>query len=193
MMTARPTSFGPPAPLLITTFATWEPHQRSNAADDLVQLAIDRGDLPDRLAFLRHLPVENLAATQRVGNRIRQLRPAAVLCCGMAESRSRLNLERQARLDGRIRRTPFAIARWCDRLAATDTSDDAGQFVCNYLYFQALGWRSGSLATRALFLHVPPLHDANRDAFVRDFGAIVRACQRATAEIAPPASRSGDG
>ncbi|MGD1903842.1 MAG: peptidase C15 [Geitlerinemataceae cyanobacterium] len=177
--------------LLITTFTTWMPHQRSNSADDLVELAIARGDLDLRLdresdagcpeqpgartRLLRHLPVENAAASQRVREAIWKFQPAVVLCCGMAESRSRLNLERRAHLDGHARQTRFEVARWCDRLVATDVSDDAGQFVCNYLYFQMLG----EPEVAALFLHVPLLTPENRDAFARDFAAIAQNCLQA--------------
>lgn len=126
------------AHLLITTFDTWLPHQRSNAADDLVQQAIDRRDLPQNTLVIRHLPVDNVAASQPVCNYIDRFRPAVVLCCGMAESRSCLSLERQAHLHGHTRQTMIPLKTWCDGLPVTEISHDAGQFVCNYLYYHVL-------------------------------------------------------
>lgn len=127
-----------PAQLLITSFDTWLPHQRSNAADDLIQQAIDRQDFPPDVLLLRHLPVENTTARDLVSDYIDRFRPRVVLCCGMAESRSRLSLEQQATLNGQTLQTTITLKAWCDRLAVTDLSDDAGQFVCNYLYYQVL-------------------------------------------------------
>ncbi len=163
-----------PARLLITTFDTWLPHQRSNAADDLIQQAIDRQDLPPETLLLRHLPVDNTAASLPVCRYIERFHPDVILCCGMAESRSRLSLERQAILNDQTRQTSIPVDAWCDRLAVTDMSDDAGQFVCNHLYHQVLD----STHTRhAVFLHVPPLTAINRlDYYAQDFAAIVNAC-----------------
>lgn len=189
-----------PARLLITTFDTWLPHHRSNAADDLIQQAIDRQDLPPDTLLLRHLPVDNTAASALVCDYIDRVHPRVILCCGMAESRSRLSLERQATLNGQTRPTLIPLKDWCDRLAVTDLSDDAGQFVCNHLYYQVLDHpRAASQVVtevkstdphqtepascealsqrhQAVFLHVPCLTAANRLDLAQDLAAIVQAC-----------------
>lgn len=163
-----------PARLLITTFDTWLPHQRSNAADDLIQQAIDRQDLPPDTLLLRHLPVDDTAASYPVCDYIQHFQPEVILCCGMAESRSRLNLERYATLNGETHQTTLPIDAWCDRLAVTDMSHDAGQFVCNHLYYQVL---DSTYTRHAVFLHVPPLTPANRLDYAQDFATIVRRIQ----------------
>ena len=181
-----------PAHILITTFDTWLPEQRSNAADDLIQQAIDRRDLPQESLVIRHLPVENTAASLPVCDYIDRFQPAVVLCCGMAEARSRLSLEQQAQLHGQTRQTTIDLAAWCDRLQVTEISHDAGQFVCNYLYYQVLercalfeaprSPRSESIAAntaiapQAIFLHIPPLTPANRLPYAQDFATIIAAC-----------------
>ena len=186
-----------PAQLLITSFDTWLPHQRSNAADDLIQQAIERQDLPPDVLLLRHLPVDNTAASLPVCHYIERFQPTVILCCGMAESRSRLSLEQQAARNGHTRQTSLPLAAWCETLPVTDLSHDAGQFVCNDLYYQVLGYNSApatssgsgsssrsssssssrsSQTCHAAFLHVPPLTLANRLPYAQDFAAIVNAC-----------------
>lgn len=171
------------AQLLITTFDTWLPHQHSNAADDLIQQAIDRQDFPPETLLLRHLPVDTAAASLPVFHYIERFRPTVILCCGMAESRSRLSLEQQATLNGHTRQTALPLAAWCETLPVTDLSHDAGQFVCNDLYYQVLGYSSvpatpsmSRQTCHAAFLHVPPLTLANRLPYAQDLAAIVNAC-----------------
>lgn len=84
-------------PILITTFQPWRVHQRSNSSDDLVSAAYDRGLLPQSAAWLRHVPVSFDLAPVRVESEVMRLRPGAVICCGMAETRSRLSIETQAK------------------------------------------------------------------------------------------------
>ena len=69
------------------------------------------------------------------------------------------------------------LQRACEALRAlgyaAEVSDDPGRYLCNALYFQALGL-AAEHGTRALFLHVPPFEAEGRFgaaaqlAFLRD-------------------------
>ena len=54
----------------------------------------------------------------------------------------------------------------------TEISDDAGRFVCNATYFAVLAHLQNS-ASIGLFVHVPVLNDANRDAIAQDFEQLI--------------------
>lgn len=147
-------------PFLITTFSTWLPHQRSNAADDLIDRVAQAG-LPSGTELLRHLPVDGEAAWAIVAAAMRRFRPARIIACGMAESRNRLCLEQQAVCGDRTLSTAIDLGPWAAQLRLGEHSFDAGRFVCNDLYFSILEalardpcWQD----TRALFVHVPPPH-----------------------------------
>lgn len=155
-------------PLVLTAFQTWLPHQVSNASDDL--LAIIEADRVPGCTFLRQLPVETASASQKVIATLAQLRPAGVICCGMAESRSRLSVESGARGAGTWLKTSLDLPRLVAPLSATDISDDAGQFVCEGLYFQVLQHlQTLDWPCWALFVHVPRLTAANQAVIVQDF------------------------
>ena len=156
--------------LLITTFTTWLPHQTSNASDDLVQQVSDR--LPPKTYLLRHLPVHNQAATEQLTAAIHRYQPQQILCCGMAESRTLLELEKQATLDGHTRMTSITIEAWLEDLPHSNISYDAGNFVCNYLYYQALRLCATS-DQAALFVHVPILTSSNQTAIATDFLTLI--------------------
>jgi len=83
--------------ILLTSFQTWLPHQRSNASDDLL-LKIEAEsklfqDQAISLTFLRQLPVDVFSASDLAIAQIEHLQPDVVICCGMAESRSQLTVE----------------------------------------------------------------------------------------------------
>lgn len=164
---------------LVTTFATWRADQCSNAADDLVAGAIARGDLPAHWWVLRHLPVDFVAAPQRVRAAIAQHQPDGILCCGMAAGRSRLSLERWGREPGdRAWSTSLDLEQLSAGLPHTEVSEDAGTFVCNALYTDLLrGTQQGELpAVPVLFVHVPVLTDAGvaGGAIVADFAQLIQ-------------------
>ncbi|EDX72346.1 hypothetical protein MC7420_1015 [Coleofasciculus chthonoplastes PCC 7420] len=81
----------------MTSFQTWLPHQKSNASDDLLlKLQAENDSFPDQtisLTFLRQLPVDVFPASDLAIAKIEHLQPDVVICCGMAESRSRLTVE----------------------------------------------------------------------------------------------------
>ena len=81
--------------ILLTSFAPWLCHHRSNSSDDLLVSIQD--NCPKNLLFLRQLPVNTHRASERFVKAIQDKKPDLVICCGMAESRYRLSLESQAR------------------------------------------------------------------------------------------------
>ncbi|NEO86742.1 MAG: peptidase C15, partial [Spirulina sp. SIO3F2] len=125
--------------LLLTSFQTWQAHQTSNSSDDLLGLIGDRPAFAPH-HYLRHLPVDTAIASRMVCAQIDQLQPTGVLCCGMAETRSRLSLEVRAREPGgeRIYTTAIPLSQFLAQLPHTTLSEDAGQFVCEGLYFYVL-------------------------------------------------------
>jgi pyroglutamyl-peptidase len=86
----------------------------------------------------------------------------------MAESRYRLSLESQARSSTKKLFTPIPLQDLIKNLDYSYISDNAGQFVCEELYFQVLKHHP-----RALFVHVPLLTDKNFAIIQRDFQKII--------------------
>jgi len=160
--------------LLLTSFAPWLAHQPSNASDDLITLLRSRNQLPDNTRLLRQLPVHFQLAPGQVIADLYQTRASVVVCCGMAERRSLLNLEQSARWEGNHLQTSLPLAALCQDTRWTKISHDAGDYVCNYLYYRLLdhiqknGW-----STQCLFVHVPPLTEHNRDILAQDFALIL--------------------
>jgi len=130
------------------------------------------------------IPVEYDRAGRLIAERLAALEPDILLATGLAESRADINLERVAlNLDDAAhpdnagvlrrgnaieRRGPLARRTDWDLLPfaegmnaagfATTVSNHAGAFVCNHLYYCALGAKMRrKLATRALFVHLPML------------------------------------
>lgn len=158
--------------ILITSFTTWEPHQRSNAADDLLQRFID--EKGDEHHYLRHLPVDFTLAPRHVIETFEALRPRVLVCCGMAEDRTRLGAESQAVLDGRSLKTGIDLFGLTEDLPMTEISHDAGRFVCNTLYYRSLEHLEAlDQKHHCLFLHVPVLTEENAHALTQDFVRIV--------------------
>lgn len=158
-------------PVLLTSFQTWQAHQASNSSDDLLGLICDRPAFAQH-HYLRHLPVDTASASQRVCAQINQLQPAGVVCCGMAETRSRLSLELWAREPegDRTYRTPLPLTQLLAQLPHTSLSEDAGQFVCEGLYFHVLHHLAACpWPSWGLFVHVPVLTPENQATVVADF------------------------
>lgn len=160
--------------LLVTSFRTWKPEQSSNSSDDL--LADISSCCPHRhhLELLRQIPVDFQLAPEQVINAIQTHTPHAIICCGMGETRSRLCIEDRATYDSRIRYTGVNVNRLVSGLPLTRISHDAGQFVCNRLYFEVLDYLQHQRSDcPCVFVHVPVLTDANREAIAADFQAII--------------------
>ena len=168
--------------LLLTSFAPWKAHQRTNAADDLIALARARNQLPGQTLLMRHLPVHWQLAPGQVLAALFKHRPAAVVCCGMAEKRSFLSLERYAHHRCDRLETTLWLPDLCADLQWTTISDDAGNYACNALYYQLLDCiQRSSLPTQCLFIHVPPISVYHREPLVHDFSQVLARlshCQR---------------
>jgi len=158
--------------LLLTSFTTWEPHQRSNASDDLLlELLKTEPTLPS-LHLLRQLPVDFDLAPERAIAHVNQLQPDIVVCCGMAESRFSLNVESRAVTPNEVLYTTANLERLVLGLAVTEISHDTGQFVCNWLYYTMLKHLQNT-ETICLFVHVPILTAENSEAIVTDFRFLI--------------------
>ena len=158
------------AKILLTSFDTWLPHQKSNSSDDLLAKISQIKSLPDSLTFLRKLPVDFQLAPNLAIAQINQLQPNTIICCGMAESRQKLTVESCACCDSDILKTAVNLEPLVADLAITEISHDAGKFVCEALYYRALKHIYDSpIATKCIFVHVPILTDENLDKIVADF------------------------
>lgn len=159
--------------VLLTSFAVWKAHQVSNSADDLL-LEVMKISLPPAFRLFRQLPVNVPVAQQIAIGKIQQLQPRMVICCGMAESRRKLNVESRAIVRGKVLHTPFDLKALTQGLSCTEISEDAGRFVCNGLYYAILNYlQSHQPAAQGLFVHVPILTPDNRKNVVADFSSIL--------------------
>jgi pyroglutamyl-peptidase len=154
--------------LLLTAFAPWTAQQPSNSADDLLQAI--QPIAPASIYFLRGLPVNSPVARSLTIAKLEQVQPQILVLCGMAETRTRLSVEKSARVGDRQLHTAIDLVSLTVDLATTDISQDAGRFVCNSLYYAMLNYRQLYLPTlQCLFVHVPILQDSSRAAIVADF------------------------
>jgi pyroglutamyl-peptidase len=151
--------------ILLTSFAPWLSHHTENSSDEL--LAAIQNNYSDFL-FLRQLPVDIHRSSERVIKVIQHQKPDLVICCGMAESRYRLSLESNARSSTDKLLTTIPLEDLVKNLDYTYISNNAGQFVCEGLYFQVLKHHP-----RALFVHVPVLTDKNFPFIQRDIKEII--------------------
>ena len=163
---------------------------RVNPSEQIVRriaaLARSRGD--DDLVT-EVLPTEFAAAEKRIRQLIRKLRPAAVLCLGVAPQRDKISLERVAlNLDddslpdnaGRRRAGRRIVPRgpaayWSTlplelirkqlerRKISVIYSNHAGTYLCNHVFYVARHEteRMGNRA-RCGFIHVPPVRKRSK-------------------------------
>ncbi len=156
--------------LLLTSFATWLPHQKSNTSDDLLALAVQHPAFSPSWQVLRQLPVDRQMAIDRVIQMLEQVQPAGILCCGMAEMRTQMEIEVQAVCGDRVLQTLVNVADLSTRLQVTGISHDAGRFVCNDLYYGVLDYiRYCQLPIVSLFVHIPLLTPENIPGILSDF------------------------
>jgi pyroglutamyl-peptidase len=147
---------------LLTSFTTWEPHQRSNASDDLLQALFSSDRTPRHIHLLRQMPVDFELAPALVIDKIQAIAPDWVICCGMAETRTQLSLEVQAVAEGQACYTTAHIPNLLTGLRYTHLSYDAGRFVCNYLYYSILAYLAQQKGScQCIFIHVPILTPEN--------------------------------
>jgi pyroglutamyl-peptidase len=161
--------------ILLTSFQTWQSHQSSNSSDDLLELFIQRNVLSEHVHFLRHLPVDFELAPEAAIAFIETLKPDLIICCGMAENRQRLSVESNGKCQEKILLTRLDLEQILDKTCGTDISYDAGNFVCNHLYYSVLKYIRESLyGSRCLFVHVPILTEENSDLILQDFLIILQ-------------------
>jgi pyroglutamyl-peptidase len=172
--------------VLITSFDVWKSHQPSNSSDDLLEhWLIEQSPSSRHYYLLRRLPVDFEQAPQQTISQINRLHPALVICCGMAERRTQLSLETQARMGDRTLSTSLPVQDLLRGLPHTCASHDAGSFVCNHLYYSVLDYvAQHQLPTQALFVHVPILTTQNQAEIVADFTNLLSTLQ-ALAQVQP--------
>lgn len=165
--------------LLLTSFQTWLPHQKSNSSDDLLKI-IQEQQLPlDYLFFLRKLPVNKELATQKVIEAIERIKPQSLVCCGMAESRDVLTVESNAVYHQKCLFTKVNLDELVNCLTNTKVSNNAGKFVCEYLYYRVLQYiKLKNLNINCIFLHIPILKPNNIDNIQQDFTTIIKFMMR---------------
>lgn len=162
--------------LLLTSFQTWLPHQKSNSSDDLLDTIQRQSDR--NLYFLRKLPVNTNLATLQVIQAVEHIKPKGIICCGMAESRSQLAIESNAVCDRDCLVTKVNLKKLAICLNNTKISHDAGKFVCEGLYYQILKYiQLKKPNIQCLFVHIPLLNADNLKIIQQDFMAIINFMQ----------------
>ncbi|MER3433227.1 MAG: peptidase C15 [Leptolyngbya sp. ERB_1_1] len=154
--------------ILLTSFATWMEHQRSNASDDLIQAILERDRFGSDCHFLRQIPVDFELAPKHTIAKINEIQPDITICCGMAETRQRLSLESNGKFQSEILRSRLDLESLIESTRVTEISHDAGNFVCNYLYYCVLKYLE-NLNQQCVFIHVPVLTAANVELMIEDF------------------------
>ncbi|MCC5636500.1 peptidase C15 [Nostoc sp. CHAB 5844] len=160
--------------ILLTSFDTWLSDQQSNSSDDLLQEVSKVESLLHDLNFLRLLPVDVMLASSWVIQKIEELQPDYIICCGMAASRQRLSVEVGANQGEIFLPTVVNLEKLVLGTVATDISKDCGKFVCEGLYYAVLDYlQQYQLTTRCIFVHVPILNQENLLAILADFLLII--------------------
>ena len=160
--------------ILLTSFQTWMSHQHSNSSDDLLAGIQEENFTGLELIFLRQLPVDTQKASQQAIALLQDVKCDRVVCCGMAESRSTLTVESNARKEKEFLKTAIDLPNLVSQLKTTKISHDAGQFVCEGLYFEILNYlQSSHSSCQCLFVHVPILTKTNEREIFADFKTIL--------------------
>ncbi|MDX2229044.1 MAG: peptidase C15 [Leptolyngbyaceae cyanobacterium bins.349] len=160
--------------LLLTSFDVWKSHHTSNASDDLLEELLTKKWLQQPVHLLRKLPVDFELAPAKVIATMQTVQPDVVVCCGMAEKRSRLSVESNGKVAGEKIYTSVDVRTLTQDLAFTRVSHNAGKFVCNHTYYSILKYiRDSKLKTDCTFVHVPVLTQENREQIAIDFAQIL--------------------
>ncbi|GAA6618553.1 peptidase C15 [Scytonema sp. NUACC26] len=155
---------------LLTSFQTWLPHQKSNSSDDLLAEVVRLNSLPYELTLLRQLPVDVEQASFRVIEKIREVQPELIVCCGMAEKRTLLSVEVGAVSGESMLLTTVDLEKLVADSQNIEISHDCGKFVCEGLYYSVLDeLRLRELKTPCIFVHVPILTEENFPSILEDF------------------------
>ncbi|MBW4610001.1 MAG: peptidase C15 [Hassallia sp. WJT32-NPBG1] len=160
--------------ILLTSFDIWLPHQQSNSSDDLLIEVGKLNSLAHDFTFLRQLPVDVQLASSQVQTKIDELKPNYIICCGMAESRKQLSVEKIASYAENILQTTVDLEQLVAEATAIEISHDCGKFVCEGLYYSVLDYlRQRQLTVPCIFVHVPILTEENFGGIFADFLLIV--------------------
>ncbi|MEM6612531.1 MAG: peptidase C15 [Cyanobacteria bacterium P01_C01_bin.72] len=162
--------------ILLTSFQTWLPHQKSNSSDDLLEISQKSNYVAVAdLFFLRNLPVNIEQASHKVIKEVEHIQPEVVICCGMAEKRTKLTIESNASCANECLYTTVNLTDLVKTLKLTEVSHDAGKFVCEGLYYQLLKYiRTQRLSTYCIFVHVPLLSSNQAQQLIKqDFESII--------------------
>ncbi|MCT7952423.1 peptidase C15 [Ancylothrix sp. C2] len=154
--------------LLLTSFDIWLTHHKSNASDDLLELISQHPDFIKAI-FLRKLPVDFDLAPAKLIAKLKQTTPDIVVCCGMAESRTKLTVESRATNENNVLLTAVNLEQLVADLPSTEISHEAGKFVCEALYYSALNELQKHPSTPCIFVHVPVLTKENTCPIFADF------------------------
>ncbi len=161
--------------ILLTSFKTWLPHQKSNSSDDLLEVISQANLSKISLIFVRQLPV-NIAEASRVTiQQIKYYKPDLIICCGMAEKRTFLTIESQAIWQGQKIETSVNLKPIISQLANTKISHNAGKFVCEGLYYRVLSYlKKHHPPSKCVFVHVPILTNHNLPSIVEDLKILMK-------------------
>lgn len=163
-----------PKNILLTSFTTWLPHQISNSSDDLLD-EISKFNHISSITFLRRLPVDIALASSYVIDKINEITPDVIICCGMAECRNQLTIEFNAACGDMVLRTNIELEKLVHDAQRIKISHDAGKFVCEGLYYAVLKYILDSkLKTHCIFVHVPILTEKNLSLILEDFMLILQ-------------------
>ncbi len=131
--------------------------------------------MPAHVHCLRKLPVDFQLAPETVISKIDELQPEMVICCGMAEQRRLLTAESNGHYEGETIPTTINVEGLVKNLTVSSVSHNAGQFVCNFLYYSVLKHLQENHPDRqCLFVHVPVLNESNLELILEDFLAILQ-------------------
>lgn len=160
--------------ILLTSFDTWLPHHKSNSSDDLLIEVAKVEPMAHDFTFLRLLPVDVKLASSRVIEKIQESQPDAVLCCGMAESRRQLSLEKNANWEESVLQTTIDLEKLVAGVGSIQISHDCGKFVCEGLYYSVLDYlHRFQLTGKCIFVHVPILTAENSPGLLADFLLVI--------------------
>lgn len=165
------------AKLLLTSFDTWLPHHKSNASDDLLELISQHPNFPKAI-LLRKLPVDFDLAPAKLIEKLKQTTPDILVCCGMAETRTKLTVESRATKENEMLLTAVNLEKLVAGLPFTEISHEAGKFVCEALYYSALNQLKNYPSTQCIFVHVPVLTKENTGPILADFLTLLHRLQK---------------
>ena len=160
-----------PTPLLLVT--AFEPFGGFSSNPSMEVMAALRSPPAFRLVRAT-LPVDFVRVAEAVPRIFDRANPSAILCLGLAADSPALRLERLAnpdwcepgaspasarRLDGPgLRCTSLDLDTMAMRLCRAGfpamVSQDAGRYLCNFVYYLTLGW-AAERNVPALFVHLP--------------------------------------